>query len=137
MKTVPATPILPVMSTPTTRLQKPAAADKAALAVAGANAPAPARPDFTSMTKADFADWGKKAFARGEISLDDLLHYQVAGGDFDGTGESDTGRHNFVAYFEGLVRNEIECHRENDPKGMIRSFRHALANLKEPFSRSV
>lgn len=136
MKTVPAAPILPV--TPAAPVQRPNAAAPAPAAPAAiATAEAPARPDFTSMTKADFADWGKKAFARGEISLDDLFHYQVAGGDFDGTGATDTDKHDFVAYFEGLVRNEIECHRENDDKGMIRAFRHALANLREPFSRVV
>lgn len=91
----------------------------------------PRRPDFTDMTKAEYVAWGKSQFAQGHITLDDLFQVQFAGGDFDGSVSSDTGHHDFVAFFEGLIENEIEAHRASDPQSMIPAYRHVLTSMSK------
>ncbi|PWB84148.1 MAG: hypothetical protein C3F11_02830 [Methylocystaceae bacterium] len=73
--------------------------------------------------------WGKSKFEQGEITLDDLFRIQFAGGDFDGSVPSDTGKHDFVASFEGLMENEIKARRTSDPQSMIPAYRHVLASM--------
>lgn len=87
-------------------------------------------PDFTHLTKAEFVAWGKEAFARGHISLDDLFHVQSAGGDFDGTLSSDTQSHDFVAFFNGLIDNEVKAHRATGYQSMVPTYRHLLASME-------
>lgn len=135
MKTPPAGPnhntvMLKVVSAPKT------AGETGALAGVQAAPPA-STPDFTQMTKADYVAWGKSQFAKGQITLDDLFQVQYAGGDFDGTVQTDTAKHDFVAFFDGLVRNEIAAGRDKDPKSMVPAYRHVLAAMSARFSRTV
>lgn len=89
------------------------------------------RPDFTNMTKAEYVAWGKTQFEQGKITLDDLFQVQFAGGDFDGSISSDTGRHDFVAFFKGLIENEIKARRASDPQSMVPAYRHVLTSMSK------
>lgn len=86
-------------------------------------------PDFANITKAEYVAWGKSKFEQGEITLDDLFQIQFAGGDFDGTVSSDMGKHDFVAFFESLIENEIKAGRASDRQSMIPAYRHVLASM--------
>jgi pimeloyl-ACP methyl ester carboxylesterase len=57
------------------------------------------QPDFANITKAEYVARGNSKFEQGEITLDDLFQIQLAGGDFDGSVSSDTGKHDFVVFF--------------------------------------
>lgn len=85
--------------------------------------------NFNDMTKADYVAWGKAEFAKGGITLDDLFQVQYAGGDFDGSVSTDTRRYDFVAFFDGLLDNEIAAHRALDADSMIHEYRHVLAMM--------
>lgn len=87
------------------------------------------QPDFANITKAGYVAWGKSSFQQGEITLDALFQIRFAGGDFDGSISFDTGKHDFVAFFEGLIENEIEAFRASDPQSMIPAYRCTLAPM--------
>ncbi|MBG0808357.1 hypothetical protein IY145_03080 [Methylosinus sp. H3A] len=87
------------------------------------------QPDFANIAKAEYVAWGKSKFEQGEITLDDLFQIQFAGGDFDGSVSSDTGKHDFVAFFNALIENEIKARRASDPQSMIPAYRHVLASM--------